>query len=84
MNGVMVIRSEFMSVESPPAVAELVYLGKLANRFKWQPGDWTAAPETWSGFTWEGVENNRIPWVAMKLAFQYLDLPELRPDDQHD
>src|SRR5262245_28320927 len=43
---------------------------------KWQrravdePDDWTAAPHTWSGFAWEGIEPNRIPWAALKSAWR--------------
>ena len=35
-----------------------------------EPGDWTAAPHTWSGFAWEGIEPNRIPWAALKSAWR--------------
>src|SRR5262249_16008634 len=34
-----------------------------------EPDDWTAAPHTWSGFAWEGIEPNRIPWAALKSAW---------------
>jgi hypothetical protein len=43
---------------------------KWARRFERQPDDWQAAPGTWSGFAWEGVEDNRIPWAAMKSAWR--------------
>jgi hypothetical protein len=32
--------------------------------------DWTAAPHTWSGYAWEGIEPNRIPWAALKSAWR--------------
>jgi hypothetical protein len=32
--------------------------------------DWTAAPQTWSGFAWNGIEPNRIPWAALKSAWR--------------
>jgi hypothetical protein len=35
-----------------------------------EPDDWTAAPHTWSGFAWEGVQPNRIPWAALKSAWR--------------
>jgi hypothetical protein len=47
-----------------------------AYRRKWQrrageePDDWTAAPLTRSGFAWEGIEPNRIPWAALKSAWR--------------
>ena len=47
-----------------------LYLGKWASRFERQSNDWQPAPGTWSGFAWEGVEDNRIPWVAMKSAWR--------------
>ena len=47
-----------------------LYLSKWANRLKRQPDDWTAAPGTWSGFAWEGVEDNFIPWAALKSAWR--------------
>jgi len=47
-----------------------LYLSKWSNRFVQQPDDWTAAPGTWSGFAWEGVEDNRIPWAALKSAWR--------------
>jgi hypothetical protein len=35
-----------------------------------EPDDWTAAPHTWSGFAWEGIGPNRIPWAALKSAWR--------------
>lgn len=32
--------------------------------------DWQAAPGTWSGFAWVGVEDGRIPWAALKAAWR--------------
>jgi hypothetical protein len=32
--------------------------------------DWTPAPNTFSGFTWQGIEPNRIPWAALKSAWR--------------
>ena len=47
-----------------------IYLDKWTSRFEPQPDDWQAAPGTWSGFAWEGVEDNRIPWTALKSAWR--------------
>jgi len=47
-----------------------LYLSKFNNRFSNEADDWTPAPGTRSGFAWEGVEDNRIPWVAMKSAWR--------------
>jgi hypothetical protein len=47
-----------------------LYLSKWQGRFQKQPDDWSAAPGTWSGFAWHGIENNRIPWAALKSAWR--------------
>lgn len=47
-----------------------LYLCKWASRFERQPDDFHPAPGTWSGFAWEGVEGNRIPWAALKSAWR--------------
>jgi hypothetical protein len=47
-----------------------LYLMKWRWRFLGQPDDWTAAPVTWSGYAWEGLEPNRIPWAALKSAWR--------------
>lgn len=47
-----------------------LFVSKCASRFVHQPDDWQPAPGTWSGFAWEGVEDNRIPWTAMKSAWR--------------
>jgi hypothetical protein len=46
------------------------FLMKWRCRFLSQPDDWTAAPETWSGYAWEGLEPNRIPWAALKSTWR--------------
>ena len=43
---------------------------KWANRFKQEADDWQAAPKTSSGFAWDGLEDNRIPWAALKSAWR--------------
>lgn len=43
---------------------------KWGRRFHQEADDWTAGPGTSSGFTWEGVEDGRIPWAALKAAWQ--------------
>ena len=47
-----------------------LYLSKWQSRFEQQPDDWIATPWTWSGYAWEGVEDNRIPWAALKSAWR--------------
>lgn len=47
-----------------------LYLNKWSRRFEGQPDDWSAAPGTWSGYAWENIENNRIPWAALKSAWR--------------
>ena len=46
------------------------FLNKRVSRFETQPDDWQAAPGTWSGLAWEGVEDNRIPWAVLKSAWR--------------
>jgi hypothetical protein len=46
------------------------YLKKWRQRAIEEQDDWTAAPHTWSGFAWEGIEPNRIPWAALKSAWR--------------
>jgi hypothetical protein len=43
------------------------------RRFVEEPDDRSAAPQTWSGYAWEGVEANRIPWPALKSAWRRTD-----------
>jgi hypothetical protein len=47
-----------------------VYRRKWQWRAVEEPDDWTAAPHTWSGFAWKGIEPNRIPWAALKSAWR--------------
>jgi len=46
------------------------YLSKWQRRFDLEPDDWTAAPGTLSGFAWEGIESDCIPWSALKSAWR--------------
>ena len=43
---------------------------KWVRRFEREVDDWQAAPGTSSGFAWEGIEDNRIPWAALKAAWR--------------
>jgi hypothetical protein len=52
-----------------------VYWRKWQRRAEQEPDDWTAAPHTWSGFAWEGIEPNRIPWAALKSAWRRTTAP---------
>lgn len=47
-----------------------LFQSKWQSRFVSEPDDWTAAPERSSGFEWEGIEDNRIPWSALKSAWR--------------
>lgn len=47
-----------------------LFLSKWAGRFSKEADDWQAAQGTWSGFAWEGIEDNRIPWAALKSAWR--------------
>ena len=47
-----------------------LYQSKWVSRFVQEDDDRTEAPGTWSGFGWEGVEDNRIPWTALKSAWR--------------
>lgn len=51
-----------------------LYLCKWASRFLVEADDGQAAPGTWSGFAWEGVEDNLIPWAALKSAWRRSDV----------
>jgi hypothetical protein len=58
-----------------------------AYRSKWrrdveEADDWTAAPHSWSGFAWEGIEPNRIPWAALKSAWRRESAPHCLNCDQ--
>jgi len=52
-----------------------VYWRKWQRRAVEEADDWTAAPHTWSGFAWEGIEANRIPWAALKSAWRRTTAP---------
>jgi hypothetical protein len=46
------------------------FQSKWGNRFSAEPDDWTAVPGTWSGYAWEGIESDLIPWAALKSAWR--------------
>jgi hypothetical protein len=46
------------------------YQTKWQRRAVEERDHWTAAAHTWSGFAWEGIEPNRIPWAALKSAWR--------------
>ncbi len=48
-----------------------VYWTKWRRRDREERDDWTAAPGTWSGYAWDGVEPNLIPWAALKSAWRH-------------
>lgn len=43
---------------------------KWGRRFEQDADDWTPALGTSSGFAWDGVEDGRIPWAALKAAWK--------------
>lgn len=51
------------------ATLELLWI-KWQRRYEKEPDDSTAAPWTRSGFGWEGMEPNLIPWAALKSAWR--------------
>jgi hypothetical protein len=59
-----------------------VYWTKWQRRAVGEPDDWTAAPHTWSGFAWKGIEPNRIPWAALKSAWRRTTAPLCQNCDQ--
>ena len=59
-----------------------LYLMKWRWRFLSQADDWTAAPETWSGYAWEGLEPNQIPWAALKSTWRRGNAPPCRNCDR--
>jgi hypothetical protein len=58
------------------------YWRKWQRRAAEEPDDWTAAPHTWSGFGWQGIEPNRIPWAALKSAWRRTTAPPCLNCDQ--
>jgi hypothetical protein len=46
------------------------YWRKCQRRGVEEPDDWTAAPYSWSGYGWEGVEPGGIPWAALKSGWR--------------
>jgi hypothetical protein len=59
----------------PPFWPWNAYQRKWQRRAVPEPDDWTAAPHTWSGFAWEGIEPNHIPWAALKSAWRLTTAP---------
>ncbi len=54
----------------PPFSPWTVFWKKWQRRNREERDDWTAAPGTWSGYAWDGVEPNLIPWAALKSAWR--------------
>jgi len=48
-----------------------LFMSKWVRRFEHETDDWQAAPRTWSGYAWEGIEDGRIPWIALKAVWQH-------------
>lgn len=47
-----------------------LFQSKWDRRFENETDDWQAAPQTKSGFAWDGVEDGFIPWAAMKSVWR--------------
>jgi hypothetical protein len=47
-----------------------LFIARWRRRFVRESDDWSAAPGTRSGYAWEGIEDNGIPWAALKSAWQ--------------
>jgi hypothetical protein len=47
-----------------------LFIARWRRRFERESDDWSAAPVTRSGYAWEGIEDNRIPWAALKSAWR--------------
>ena len=46
------------------------YQSKWRRRFEQEGDDWLPAPGTSSGFAWDRIEDNRIPWAALKSVWR--------------
>jgi hypothetical protein len=55
-----------------PFLGASLYGRKWQRRYEVERDDWAASPYSWSGFGWEGVEPNRIPWAALKSAWRHM------------
>ena len=47
-----------------------LFQSKWERRFENEADDWQAAPDTSSGFAWDGLPDGSIPWAAMKSVWQ--------------
>lgn len=52
-----------------------LYLSKWRRRNRTEADDWTAAPVSASGFAWEGLDDDRIPWAVLKSVWRKGDGP---------
>ncbi len=50
-----------------------LFISKWVRRFEHEADDWQAAPGTRSGYAWEGIEDSRIPWIALKAVWRSRD-----------
>lgn len=73
---------DFLFGERLPLFLPWKYWRKWERRAVEEPNDWTAAPHTWSGFAWEGIEPNSIPWAALKSAWRRTTAPHCLNCDQ--
>jgi len=48
----------------------VLFRSKWVRRFVNEQDDWTAAPRTRSGYAWDRLEANCIPWAALKAAWR--------------
>ena len=47
-----------------------LFQSKWERRFENEADDWSGIPGTASGFAWERIEDDCIPWAAMKSAWR--------------
>jgi hypothetical protein len=47
-----------------------LFIARWQRRFVLESDDWLSAQGTRSGYAWSGIEDNRIPWAALKSAWR--------------
>jgi hypothetical protein len=58
------------------------FVAKWSRRFEEEADDSSAAPFTRSGFAWEGLKANQIPWAALKSAWRHSEARDCRNCDR--
>lgn len=61
---------DFLFGNAPsPAFSWPAYFEKWRKSALAEPDDWRAAPDSSTNFSWEGVQDERIPWAVLKRAW---------------